>query len=40
MDHAGSKSYVTELLRNGLEFRNAILQEGFKYIEDDLCKFS
>ena len=35
-----SKSFVAELLRDGLEFLNAILQEGFRYIEDGLCQFS
>ena len=35
-----SKSFVAELLRDGWEFPNTILQEGFRYIEDDLCQFS
>ena len=34
----GGKSFVTELLRDGLEFPNAILQEGLRYIEDGLCR--
>ena len=36
----GAKIFVAELLRDGLEFPNAILQEGFRYIEDGLCQFS
>ena len=35
-----TKGFVAELLRDGLEFPNAILQEGLRYIEDGLCKFS
>ena len=33
-------SFVVELLRDGLEFPNAILQDGYRYVEDGLCKFS
>ena len=38
-DRAGMKSFVTELLRDCLEFRNAILQEGSWQYEDGLCIF-
>ena len=35
-----TKGFVAELLRDGLEFPNAILQDGYRYVEDGLCKFS